>query len=705
MRRTLFLSLALFLVPLRVASQEPVPGYSTRAAERQVRIEAAATAIPDTAVVRSHVRALTGEPHVAGTPAQERTRDHVLRAMAAAGLEVEARPYEIFLPHATAVGVWRIAPDTVELELDEPPIGSDPATALPQYPTVNGYSGVGDVSGELVYVNFGLIEDYAQLDSMGVSVAGKIAVARYGRSFRGIKAREAELRGALALLIYSDPIDDGFVRGDVYPEGPMRPPGAVQRGSVMNGIGDPTTPGWASTAGARRLPLDSLPIPGIPVVPLSYASAAQLLEGIRGQQIPGGWQGGLPFRYHIGPGPSAARVLVEDDRHSAGYKTVWNTLGTVRGSEFPDEVVLIGAHRDAWGAGAADNVSGTVSVLEAARAVGELARMGMPPRRTIIFGTWDAEEWGIIGSTEYVEEEAEMLTRYGVAYLNQDGGATGPSFGGGGSPSLRGTLRSVASTIPDPSGDADGRSIYAAWRARMGTREGSEPPMGDPGGGSDFAGFYNHLGIPHADWGFSGQYGVYHSHYDTYGWMATFGDPDFTRHQASARVGAAMLLRLANADIVPYDYAEFAVTVRRNAVSLDAALRERSLGGAGSLIEAIDAMENAAQRFNRARDVFLAAGTPPAAVLTEVNAALRAVERRLTRDEGLRTRPWYRNLVYAADENNGYATIGFPSLAEAMRRGNAALVEEEMLDLVRRFRSATESMERARATLSSSGPG
>src|SRR5690606_35852040 len=385
------------LFPALLAAQDPAAGategYAPATAERQRTAEQAVIAIPDSAVARRHARALTREAHVAGTPAQERTRDYVLQAMRDAGLEAEARPYEIFLPHATQVRVWRLGADSLELSLEEPPIPDDPDTALPQYPTVNGYSGAGDVSAEVVYVNYGLIEDYARLDSLGVSVEGRIAVARYGRSYRGIKAREAERNGAVGLIIYSDPIEDGFARGEVYPEGPMRPPQAVQRGSVMNGIGDPTTPGWASVEGARRLPYDSLPVPRIPVVPLSYENAALLLEGLRGTDIPPQWQGGLPFRYHVGPGPVRARVSVTDDRAERPYKTIWNTLGTIRGTDFPDEVIVSGAHRDAWGPGGADDVSGTVSVMEAARAVGELVRQGIRPRRTLVFATWDAEEW------------------------------------------------------------------------------------------------------------------------------------------------------------------------------------------------------------------------------------------------------------------------------------------------------------------------
>jgi N-acetylated-alpha-linked acidic dipeptidase len=449
--------LAALLVPAALAAQQPMPGYSPRAAQRERAAEAAAVQAPTPAQAHAHARALSAEPHVAGTPAQARTRDYVIAQMRAMGLQTEVRTYRVWLPHATAVRAWRVSPDPVELNLAEPPVPGDGTSAMPQYPPVNGYSAGGDVSAEVVYVNFGLIEDYARLDSLGVSVRGKIAIARYGRSYRGIKAREAERNGAVALIIYSDPRDDGYVVGDVYPEGPMRPAHAVQRGSVMNGNGDPSTPGWASVPGARRLSAGEMPVPRIPVVPMAYGNAAELLKGMRGTHVPQEWQGGLPFRYHVGPGPVVARVRVETDAETAGFKEIWNTLGILRGSEFPDEIVMIGAHRDAWGPGAADNVSGTVSVLEAARALAQQARAGNPPRRTVMFATWDAEEWGLIGSTEYVEQDSARLTRGGVAYLNQDASALGPDFGGGGSPSLRRTLRDVARVVPDPSGQG---SVY-----------------------------------------------------------------------------------------------------------------------------------------------------------------------------------------------------------------------------------------------------
>jgi N-acetylated-alpha-linked acidic dipeptidase len=631
---------------------------------------------------------------MAGTPAQARTRDYVLSQMKSWGLQTEMRSYSIWMPHPVSTRVWRISPTPVELNLQEGPIPEDTTSvAFPQVMAFNGYGAAGDVSGEVVYVNYGLIEDYAQLDSMGVSVKGKIAIARYGRSFRGIKAREAEKHGAAGLLIYSDPADDGYVRGDVYPVGPMRPSQGIQRGSVMNPNGDPSTPGYPSTANAKRIPLSQMEVPRIPVLPISYGNAAELLRGLAGKSIPQPWQGGLSFRYHVGPGPVQARMAVTTDATTNPYKEIWDTFGIVRGSEFPDEIVMIGGHRDAWGPGAADNVSGTVSVLEAARAIAEQVKAGKRPKRTIIFATWDAEEWGLIGSTEYVEDDSLRLSRGAVAYLNQDDIAQGPNFSGGGSPSLRGLLRDVAKVVPDPSRQG---SVYDAWRKRANLKADSlEPEMGDPGGGSDFAGFYNHLGIPIADWGFGGPSGVYHSAYDSYHWMSKFGDPSFEVHVAAGRIGATAVLRIANADILPYDYVEYARTMRRFGSQIGQTIADkRWTVSATGLTAAIGRMEDAAAAFNAARDRALTAQLAPA-LAKQVNARLLEVERQLTRPRGLVTRPWFRNLIYAADENNGYSTMVLPSVNEAIRLGNQAVVGEELTDLSQRFDAATRALQMA----------
>jgi N-acetylated-alpha-linked acidic dipeptidase len=697
LRSAPLLSLALATPWLLAAQDRGLPGYSTAAARTQRVLEAEVVRRTSADTARRHADALAGVPHVAGTPAQARTRDYVIAAMRRWGLETEVRTYDVWLPHATSVGVWRVSPNPRSLPLAEPPLAQDPSSRLPQYPTVNGYSAAGDVTAEVVYVNYGLIEDYAQLDSAGVSVRGKIAVARYGRSFRGIKAREAERHGAVALLLYSDPADDGYVQGDVFPEGPWRPGRGVQRGSVMNGIGDPSTPGWGSTRGARRIPRDSMVLPRIPVVPIGYDNAAELLRHVRGASIPPGWQGGLPFRYRVGPGPVRARVRVTLDDATRGWKPIWNTIGVLRGSERPEELVIIGAHRDAWGAGAMDDVSGTISVLEAARVLGELARAGQRPRRTILFATWDAEEWGIIGSTEFVEEDSLRLLRSAVAYLNQDVGVSGPNFGGGGSPSLRSTLRDLVRAIPDPSGSG---SVYDVWRQRARPAADSlEPAMGDPGGGSDFAGFYNHLGIPHADWGFGGGGGIYHSAYDGNFWMRRFGDPGYRYHAATAGIGAAMLLRLANAEVLPFDYVEFARTMRGFVPPLAAAIRARGWSlPTERLVAAIDTLSVEARRFASARDAVLD-GSLAAERADSVNAALLRVERALTRAQGLRRRPWYRNVIYASDENNGYSTVIFPTVREALQDGDGTLAARELDDLAARFEEAARWVQRARVSL------
>ena len=684
--------LALGIMTAPPQSPPPLPGYGAASAGVERRAETDAAALPSPTNAAEYARALSREPHMSGTPAQARTRDYVIERMRSWGLETEVRAYEVWMPHPTSIRVWRASPDSRELNLAEGPVAGDSTSTLTEVPPINGYGGSGDVTAEVVYVNYGLIEDYATLDSLGVSVRGKVAVARYGRSFRGIKAREAERHGAVALLIYSDPQDDGFVRGDVYPAGPMRPSQGIQRGSVFNGAGDPTTPGTPSRAGAKRIPLAEAAVSRIPVVPISYGNAAELLRDVRGVGIPQSWQGGLSFRYHVGPGPVTARVAVATDTATTPFKNIWDTFGIVRGSEFPDEMVIIGGHRDAWGPGAADNVSGTVSVLEAARAVAELAKRGVRPKRTIVFVTWDAEEWGLVGSTEYVEDDTLRLVRGAVAYLNQDVSAQGPSFGAGGSPSLRSTLRSVARSIADPSGKG---SVYDVWRRSSNVPDSTEPAMGDPGGGSDFAGFYNHLGIPIADWGFGGAGGVYHSAYDSRHWMETFGDSGYRYHATAARLGAVMALRLANADIVPYDYVEYARTMRAYIPAVDKAMAARKWSVSSSaLATAIDRMERTAATFASARDSAL---SRPLSLATRraTNAALLRVERALTRPQGLRTRPWYRNLIYAADENNGYANIVFPSVNEAIRSGDVALARGEIEDLARRFDAATAALDDA----------
>jgi N-acetylated-alpha-linked acidic dipeptidase len=684
--------------PTRNAGARATPGFSPAAASTERTIEQQAIAGPVPARAQSHSAVLSKEPHVAGTPAQKRTADYVIAQMKAMGLETELRQYDVWLPHATSVKITRLGASPLVLDLREPAIPGDPATALPQYLTVNGSSGAGIAEGELVFVNYGLIEDYAVLDSLGVSVKGKIVLARYGRSFRGIKAREAEKRGAIATLIYTDPADDGFARGDVYPEGPMRPMRGVQRGSVFNGAGDPLTPGYAAKPGAPRISLEQAVLPQHPVVPVSAANAQLLLQNVRGTDIPAAWQGGLPLRYHVGPGPTKVRVEVTTDAATKGTKAIYNTLGYLRGTDFPDEYVYIGGHRDGWGPGAADNISGTVSVLEAAHALADLAKKGIRPRRTIVFATWDAEEWGLVGSSEYVEDDSLRLQKGAVAYFNQDVAAQGSSFGGGGTPSLRAVLRDIVKSVPDPKSKG---TVYDAWRTASGIKVDTlEPAMGDPGGGSDFAGFYNHLGIPIAEWGFGGPAGTYHSAYDTFAWMNKFGDPGFLYHATAARIGAAMAMRVANAEILPYDYVEFARTMRPylRPLSRSFAAKGWDTTAIAPLASAITRLEQSAQAFAAARDAQLARGIAKSAQAA-TNAALMKVERAFARPSGLKGRPWYRSLIYVADIDNGYANMNFPGVNEAVRAADRATALTELTDLIQRFGAAADAMSEAQRNL------
>jgi N-acetylated-alpha-linked acidic dipeptidase len=628
-------------------------------------------------------RTLSAVPHMAGTPAQAATRDFALERMRAWGLEAWSKEYTVYIPQPDTVAAWI---GGVQLSLAEPGAG-------PQVPPFNGYTGDGDVTAEVVYVNYGLIEDYKTLDSLGISVRGRIVLARYGRSFRGIKAREAEKRGAVGLIVYSDPYDDGYFRGDVYPKGPMRPAGGIQRGSMMNGNGDPTTPSWPSVEGARRIPEDSLVIPRIPIIPMGYGNARRLLEPLGGVAVPQGWQGALPFHYHVGPGPVRARLKVKTERGARAFHKIWNTIGIVRGTKYPDEWVVVGGHRDAWGPGARDNVSGTVSVLESARAFATLAQGGLRPARTLLFATWDAEEWGLIGSTEWVEELEDSLRAHVVAYINEDGTFSGPDFGGSASPSLKPLIRDAARVVPDPTGPG---SVYDVW-LRSNKGDTTALTLGNMGGGSDFAGFYHHLGIPSGGIGFDGPDGIYHSMYDSYDWMSRFGDPKYAAHRAGAQLVSVIVGRLANSDILPLDYAAFGTEMSALVSQLDSGLTKKQWTvSTQGLKDALDRFTGVARVFNTARS---AATTIDSARAVRVNQALMQVERRLTRPEGLVSRPWYRSLQFASDMDNGYATMAFPTVNEAIRYADARAVERELTDLIARVDQARAALVEAAAAL------
>ncbi|MGH7581687.1 MAG: M20/M25/M40 family metallo-hydrolase [Gemmatimonadales bacterium] len=694
------------------AAAQGLTGFALSAAARELQLEARLQAIPDTGSAEAWTRVLAAKPHVAGTPAQRETADFVMRQMASWGLDTQRVAFRVYLPYDDSAVVERVTPTRVRLVLDEPPVPGDPTTILKPWPAMNGSSGKGDVTAPLVYVNQGLPADFARLDSLGVSVRGRIAIARYGGSFRGIKAREAEAHGAVALLLYSDPRDDGFVVGPTYPDGPMRNPDEVQRGSIFNGEGDPTTPGWASTVDARRLPEDSLDVPHIPVMPIGYRNAELLMKPMAGPPVPGSWQGGMRFPYHLGDSTVQVRVAVWPERGARAFKTIYDTFGWLRGSDFPDEWVIAGAHRDAWGPGADDNVSGTVSVMEAARAMAQAAREGFRPRRTVVFATWDAEEWGLVGSVEWVQLMRDTLQARAVAYLNQDESASGRNFGASADASLRGLIRDAAATVTMP---GDTISILQRWLQPAGARGvqravtggvlAREPRMGDLGGGSDFTGFYNNLGIPSMETGFGGRSGWYHSAYDTYTAMERFGDPGYLSHAAEGRLVGVILSRLANADVIPYDYSALGTYLASLASPSGVAprIREPNLNRLatplGEVVAAADTLRAAGSRFDSARDAILRRGGVAAAALARTNEALQRVGPKLTRPAGLPGRPFMRNLVFASDRDNGYADVALPGISEALRDGDLQRAQREAHDLAERIRAAAAQVDAARTAL------
>ena len=662
--------------------------------------EATLLAIPSPDSARVHSRTLSARPHVAGTPAQRATADYVLRRMAGWGLDTVRLGYRVWLPHQDSAVVEVVGSSRTRLRLEEPPLRDDPGTHGPPWPAMNAFSGAGDVTAEVVYANYGYADDYATLDSLGVSVRGRVVLARYGRGFRGMKVDEAERRGAAAVLLYSDPWEDGFFRGLPYPEGPTRPADALERGSVLSAEGDPTTPGWGATPDARRLSPDSLAIPRLPVVPLSARNAERILRGLKGPEVPQPWQGALPFRYRIGgTGEARVRVAVWPERGDRAWKGVENTFGIIRGAIWPEETVIIGGHRDSWGPGAADNVSGISAILEAARAWGALAAAGDRPARTLVFATWDAEEWGLVGSTEYAEAGRDTLAVRSIAYLNLDMPAFGPRFAASASASLQPFVLALAREFPQP---GDSVSVYAAWHARLRLPRDKEPAVGDPGSGSDHYPFSSHLGVPVLNFGFAGTAGIYHSAYDTFTWMSRFGDPGFVFHAGVARLAALALARLADAQLLPLDPGAIGRRGRAEVDALAAAAREagHDLAGAGALRAAFDSLASAGRSWVGRRDSILAAGAAlEPATAAVLNGLVREAERQFVRAEGLPGHPWGRNLLLDSDRDRGYATLVLPGVADAIADRDWPRAESEAADLSARALRAGELVRRAEALL------
>ncbi len=694
-------------------------GFTPVESAAQRRLEEQFRAIPTTASAREHLRRLTAEPHVAGTEEGYRSAVYVRDQLRSYGITAELKEYQVLLPFPRQPStVELIAPRRERLRIEEPAIAQDPTSAHRRIiPLYNAYSASGDVTAPLVYVNYGLPDDYEALRRIGVDVRGRIAIARYGRSFRGVKAKVAEQNGAIGLIIYSDPADDGYAQGDVYPHGPWRPEGSAQRGSVeyiFEYPGDPLTPGTPSVRGAARIRQeDATNIPRIPVQPISYGAARRLLEPLRGPVRPRGFQGGLPFAYHVGGTPDV-RVRLRTDMDFQ-VRSIWNVMARIDGAEEPDRWVVLGNHRDAWTFGAVDPNSGTTAMLEVGRALGQLMRAGWRPRRTIIFGSWDAEEFGLIGATEWVEENAEELRANAVAYINMDSAVSGPNFNASSVPTLWRLVRAAARDVRDP---RTGESVYQAWQARARESQpepeltdaaaGTDTPIAEAriaalGSGSDYTPFLQHIGIASLDMGFGGDYGVYHSAYDSFHWMSKFGDPMFAYHTAAAQIWGTVALRLAEAPALPFDYADYAGQIREFVTETQKTAARRKLADdfdGKALLDATRELSEEAARVASRRsqlleevDARLRVGdTEPRAMqpLKRINDSLIAAERAFTDERGLVKRVWYRHQIYAPGFYTGYAAQPLPDLRQAIDDRNTVNAREAALRITEAIRRAVK---------------
>lgn len=696
-------------------------GYTPASSANERDWEQKFRAVPAPASAREHLRRLTAEPHVAGTREDYATAIYVRDQIRSYGISADLKEYDVLLPYPkTDPIVELIASRRERLLVREAVIAADPSSSHPRIiPLFNGYSASGDVTAPVVYVNYGLPPDYEALRKLGIDVKGKIVLARYGSSFRGVKAKVAEENGAIGVIIYSDPADDGYVKGDVYPRGPWRPASSAQRGSVQYLFqypGDPLTPGRPSIPGVPRLKLEeATDLTRIPVQPISYGEARKVLEKLRGPLRPKGFQGGLPFAYHVGGTPEVKLRLKTDMDYQT--RKIWNVMARIDGAQLRDEWIILGNHRDAWTFGAVDPNSGTSAMLEVARGLGKLLKDGWTPRRTIIFGSWDAEEYGLIGSTEWAEENAKELQEKAVVYLNMDAAVSGSNFGASSVPTLWKTIRAVTRDINDPK---SGKTVYQQWQARAQDSEPdaemtsaeagtdtqvAEARIGALGSGSDYTPFLQHLGISSTDMGFGGDYGVYHSAYDSFHWMSSFGDPTFAYHVAAAQLWGTMAMRIAGAEGLPFDYTSYAGEVRTffdESVKFAQGRKLASGFDDKAMNEALDEFAKEAARIEQNRVEALAelsrnkSDAGALAKLTRINKALIAAERSLVDDRGLRGRPWYKHQIYAPGFYTGYAAQPLPDFRQGLEDRNSSNAKAGLERIVAALQRTTATLRKAR---------
>ena len=729
------LGVMLSTAPTIRAQDAPMLGFTSEAADEQRRLEALFDEQMNRDNLREWMERITAEPFFVGTPHNKENAEWVADLFRGWGYDTEIVEYQVLFPKPRVREVEMVAPQHYQALLAEPALDADATSGVAgRLPTYNAYSADGDVTGELVYVNYGTPDDYEELDRRGIDVRGRIVIARYGGSWRGIKPKVAHEHGALATILYSDPRDDGYFQGDVYPDGPYRMAQGVQRGSVTDMPlypGDPLTPFVGATADAERMTVEESPaIMKIPVLPISYSDALPLLRAMTGPVAPQAWRGALPLTYHLGPGPATVRVHLEFDWN---LEPAYNVIARMEGSEYTNEWIIRGNHRDGWAMGAADPTSGHVAMMEEARAIGVLARTGWRPERTIVFASWDAEEPGLIGSTEWVEQHADELREKVVAYINTDGSGRG-FLNVGGSHTLERMVNEVAHDVEDPQTGVSVWERTQARRAVSGNAEATSRPdlrISPLGSGSDYTPFLQHLGVASLNVSYGGENsgGSYHSQYDSFDHYTRFGDPDFQYGVTLAKTTGRMTLRLANADVLPMRFANFVDNVSMYADELIELLdqtrtsteRENELVEMNAYLLAADptqtyvppkakdrvpylsfaSLRNAVQGIEQSAvaldsEIRRVLESGLTAVQREaVNEVLITTERLMTNDDGLPRRPWFRHQVYAPGFYTGYGVKTLPGIREAIEQRNWEEATEQIELVAEMLIRVSGALERA----------
>ncbi len=721
-----FVAILIFGLACASIAQQPaeeIAGFSAQSAPGEANWEQRFKSQPDPQRMRANMERLSAHPHHVGSPYDKENAEWILTQYKQWGWDAHIEEFEVLFPTPKLRLLEMVAPSKFTAKLEEPAVAVDPTSKQKdeQLPTYNAYSPDGDVTAPLVYVNYGVVADYDELARHGVSVKGAIVIARYGQSWRGIKPKLAAEHGAIGCIIYSDPADDGYTQQLPFPKGPMRPPEGAQRGSVLDGPlypGDPLTPGVPATKEAKRLKLqDAQSLAKIPVLPISYADAQPLLAALEGPVAPANWRGALPITYRIGPGPAKVHLQLA---FNWDLKPVYDVIATMRGADEPDIWVIRGNHHDGWVNGADDPVSGQVVLLEEARALGELAKQGWKPKRTIIYASWDGEEPMLLGSTEWVEQHADELKQHAALYINSDSNDRG-YLNVEGSHALQSLTNGVAKDVEDPESKV---SVYKRQQARLllhGTpkqqaeaRSGANLSIGALGSGSDYSGFIDHVGVAAVDLGFSGEdpSGNYHSIYDDFYWYSHFGDYDYVYGRALAQAAGLTVLRMADADIMPYEFEGLSHTVAQYIEELKALLETRRKEAEDikknldqGVYEAANdprdptvpppakeippylnfaPLDNAATALDRAAAAYSKAlaglqGKPlPADRLQTINQQLALAERKLTNAQGLPRRPWMQHLLYAPGWYTGYGAKTMPGVREAIEEGRYAEADEQV---------------------------